>query len=362
MEYARLARNTELTRRIYGELQGALNAARLDQVVQAANINLIGSGEPYVPQEPFLPNRTRDLAFGGAIGLFLAILSVLLLEQSDNRLRNMDTARRIAPGPVVGALPRLSRSQMDHLMDGSQSASAIEAYSLARANLALVHRQNANTALWNRQVVLITSAVPGEGKSLTAFQIAHSMARTGRQVILVDADMRRPTQNDLFNTDEPVGLADVLSGVMTLNEALVSSEQENLLVLHSGTPRQNPTDLVSTERMAETIAALRAEADVVVIDTPACSVVADALILAPYADCILHVIGAGQVDEDIVRETAAALQSASPKTLAFFVNRAPREKTATYSNYYRYQTPETRFPSLPALPAGTGAAEPGDKA
>jgi polysaccharide biosynthesis transport protein len=356
MEYSRLRRNTELTRELYSGYQKELNHTRL--VKDTAPINIVRTSlDPYVPQEPFLPDKTRDLAFGGFIGLFLAMISVLLLEQADDRVRNMETARRIAPGPVVGALPKLTRSQMRSLMAGNSDMNSIESFSLARANLSLVHRQNSHSSLWGKQVVLVTSAVPGEGKSLTAFQMARSMARAGRQVILVDADMRRPSQNKLFNTDEPSGLADVLSGEMTLDDALVATDLDNLLVLHSGAPDLNPTDLISSERMITTLAALREESDVVVVDTPACSVVADALLLAPYADCILHVIGAGQVGETLVSDTAAALQAAAPKTLAFFVNRAPSEKRAPYSNYYRYVAPADRAPVMRALPPGVGATD-----
>lgn len=354
LTYARLARESELAKSLYQQYQSALNAVEVDTEAAVANIQL--ASDAYVPQEPYSPDHRRNLAFGAIIGLFLSLVSILLLEQSDDRVRDTEGARRIAPGPVVGALPKLSRRQLDSLMSGKLEMNAIEAYSLARANLSLVHRRNTHGSLWNKQVVLITSAVPGEGKSLTAFHMARSMARAGRQVILVDADMRRPSQNYLFNTDEPSGLANVLSGEMELSDALVSSDVENLLVLYSGTIHQNPTDLVSTERMIETIDALREESDVVIIDTPACSVVADALLMAPYADCILHIIGAGQVGENVVCEAAAALQAASPKTLAFFVNRAPKEKRTAYANYY-YATPEPRQPALLGLPPGTGSAD-----
>jgi capsular exopolysaccharide synthesis family protein len=359
MEFAQLSRQSEMSRQIYQQLQTALSATRLDKDMAAGNVQV--AQLPYAPEQPFLPNRTRDLIFGTVIGLFLSMLSVLLLEQGDKRVRDLESVRRLAPGPVVGALPQMSRRQLRGMLDGEMDPTAIEAYSLARANLSLAHRQSGEHSLWGRQVVLITSAVPGEGKSLTAFQMARSIARSGRSVILVDADMRRPTQNRMFNTDEPYGLADILMGEMTLDDALVSSDIDTLHVLHSGTSNRNPTDLVSTQKMADVISELREEADVVIIDTPACSVVADALLLAPHADCILHVIGAGQVDEALVNDTAAALRAASPKTLAFFVNRAPRERRGSYHNYY-YYAPQgegvmTRKPALPEVDSDAGPSD-----
>jgi Mrp family chromosome partitioning ATPase len=150
--------------------------------------------------------------------------------------------------------------------------------------------------------------------------------------------MRRPSQNRLFNTAEPVGLADVLANGLPLAEALVTSDTENLSILHSGMPVRNPTELISLPQMVETLEALRSEADVVIIDAPACAAMADALLIAPHVDCIFHVIGVGMVDEQLMAQTIAALNAAAPKTMVFFVNRTPKpSRGKSYSSYYSYQ-------------------------
>jgi polysaccharide biosynthesis transport protein len=343
-EHSRLERRVELARGLYTQLQGTLNAVRLDQDMASGNVQISQYG--YAPEDPVRPNRTRDLGFGIAAGIFLSLAAVLLLEQSDKRVRTVSNVRDIVPGPIVGMLPRMSRQDMEGLIGGVSTPRASEAYSLARANMALALRSAAQRDLWQQHVIMVTSAVPGEGKSVTAAAMACSIARTGRSVILVDADMRRPAQNGIFHTDERIGLADVLAGEISLEEALVASDIDTLSILHSGTPRMSPTELVSLPTMVATIDKLREEAEVVIIDTPACAFMADALLIAPHADCVLQVVGAGQVDEDLVRETTTALKAAEPKMMLFFVNRAPKDRSNAYHSYY-----------YAGIPAGVGAAD-----
>ncbi|MGI4787871.1 MAG: FHA domain-containing protein, partial [Janthinobacterium lividum] len=167
------------------------------------------------------------------------------------------------------------------------------------------------------------SALPGEGKSLTATELAHSFARAGRRVVLVNADMRRPSSlMQTTKTSEP-GLAEVLSGDIRVEDALMPTETPNLSMLHGGNATQNPIDLISQPLMAGTMQSLREAADVVIVDSPPAGVVADALLIAPHVDCVLYVVGVGIVNSESMRNTAGALAAAAPKMLAYFVNRVP---------------------------------------
>ncbi|MCC6730596.1 MAG: polysaccharide biosynthesis tyrosine autokinase [Chthonomonadales bacterium] len=334
MEYARLVRNAELARNLYTSLQTALNSVRLDKDMASGNVQI--AQYAFVPDDPFRPSRSRDLLFGGAIGVFLAIVSVLLLEQSDRRVRSVDDVRRLVNGPVVGVLPRIPRSDIEGLATGDSRVPAVDAYSLARANLSLALRSTGHADPWHQQIILVTSAIPGEGKSVTAAAMARTIARSGKSVILVDTDVRRPSMSRIFGTAETSGLSDVLTGEMPLSEAIVSTDTPNLYLVHAGPMVHNPTELLSLPVLKETLERLRAEADVVVLDAAACTAVADALLLAPHVDCILYVVGAGLVDQGIVRDTVAALSAAAPDTMVFFVNRAPREHAHTYRYYYAY--------------------------
>lgn len=334
LEYAKLASAKGLASGLLTSLQASLNAARIERDTASGNVQI--SQYAVAPEDPFVPNHGRDFAFGAVVGVALSLAAILLLEQTDRRIHTVDDVRRLAPGPVVGELPQLSAAAVAELVSGRSPSLANEAYSLARANLALTFPEAFNGSAHGSQIILVTSALPGEGKSLTSNQMAKSLARAGKSVILVDADMRRPAQNLLFGTAEEIGLADVLAGRVPLDQALVSSGIDNLAVLHSGSPDRNPSELLSHPRMKTLIEDLRKEAEIIVLDTPACAVVADSLLLAPFADCVLHVVGAGISEGPAVRDATAALAAAAPKTMVYFVNRAPRGGRHAYSYYADY--------------------------
>ena len=356
MRYARLTRNAELARQLNSSLQSSLNVARVSNDLVSGNVQV--TSEAILPNLPFSPIRSRNLLMGGMIGLGTALLLSFLLENADHRLRSLDRVRQLVSGPIIGMLPQMSRRGVHALETGGAPAVAIEAYSLARANLAMVARESLKNLPWTKQVILVTSAVPAEGKSLTAAYMARSLAQGGKSVILVDADMRRPTQNRLFNTNEPLGLAEVLIGRIALEDVLVRSDTDNLFLLHSGQPSRNPTELISLPQMGQLLATLRETADIIVLDTPACVAVADALLLAPQADCIVQVIGLGKVDEEMLLETTSALQAAAPRTLVYFVNRVARKARQGYTKYYRYTDHVKAAKSMPPPTANPEALAP----
>jgi capsular exopolysaccharide synthesis family protein len=211
---------------------------------------------------------------------------------------------------------------------------AVEAIGVARANLAFALGDDPLIDTLQDKVILVTSAIPGEGKSVTAAALARSLAQAGKRVVLVDADLRRPSQNRLFNTKVTHGLADVLAGDRKLDDVLVASNLSGLTLLYSGYATRNPGDLLSLPGFGETIATLRDRADVIVVDAPTAMMVPDVLYMTRYVDCILHVVGSGQVQRSLFLESAETLEAASKKPILFFVNRAPQGRSKAFSSYY----------------------------
>jgi succinoglycan biosynthesis transport protein ExoP len=336
-EYTRVFRNADLARQTYAQLQLALNQAQLAADTAVGNVQVTQAATP-----PLLPaglTPIKLIVVGVLLGLLLAAGAVLLTERADHRIRTVDRARYLVGGPVIGMLPPVSRRQIRRLLRGQVPPEVVEAYSLARANMSLALRNTGDLDLIQQQVIMVTSALPGEGKSITASELAKSTARSGKTVILVDADMRRPSQGKLFHREDALGLAEVLADMSLLSAALGAPVSENLFLLQSGHTRRNPTELISHVQMGELIARLKGMADVVILDAPACALVADPLLIAPHVDCILQVISLGVADEDLVRDTSATLQAAAPKTMAFFINRAPRERTRRRYRSYYYHAP-----------------------
>jgi len=364
-QYQKLAQNLDSAQGVYKQLKNNLDSAYANRAAAQPNIQIAQLAT--VPSDPSSPVVWRNYAFGGLIGVVLGIATMLLLEQNDSRVRSLKVARRMLPGPVIGTLPRISGAQMRALESGEAIGPIAEAYSLARANLALALRDISHEDLGGSQVVMVTSALPGEGKSITVASLARSAARAGKQVILVNADLRHPSINQIFRTNEKIGLAEVLIGAVSAEDALVSSDTPYLSILHSGTPDRNPSDLLALPTMAELIEHLRKEADLILIDTPPCSVVADALVLAPLCDCILQVVSLDMADQVTTLETAEALRAAEPKKLLFFINRSDTRTARNYHSYYYYSqngksarnghTPEKSKPAVPSLAPETNATQ-----
>ena len=375
---ARLARNADLARSLTSSLQAGLNAARLEKDMVSGNIQRVQAAD--VPEKPVSPDLKKNLLLSAGIGLALAVFAVMLLEQMDRRVRTQDGLRRITREPIVGALPALPRAQIAALRQGELTMAVSEALNLTGINLDLLLRRpqpsrptltassldplsgpgitqalviqrtdepnygpeydaqssafSDSFAQMTNPIILVTSALPGEGKSVTAASLARTLARGGKRVILVDADLRRPAQSEMFPPSNDLGLADVLSGRVALADALMHSEVHRLLVLHSGIPTDTATALLSNARLPKLMQELREAQCTVLIDTPASAVVGDTLQLAPYADCILQVVGAGLVDEHMVKQTTHALRAAASCQVAYFVNRADGTHRSAYSNYY----------------------------
>ncbi len=247
MQYAQLSQNADLATTLYTSLQAALNVTRLQKDQVSGNVQITqGAVLGYLPVKP---RMEIDVLLGVALGSFLSLCLVMLLEQLDQRVRTLDEVRALVSGPIIGMLPQISRKRMTALAQGLMLPEFEEPFSLVRVNLPYVMRHAMMRENLQHQTILVTSAVPGEGKSVTASQLARSMAESGKSVILVDANLRRPVQSFLFHTGETRGLANVLAGELALDEAIATSDVEGLSILHSGESRQNPTSLLSGPRL-----------------------------------------------------------------------------------------------------------------
>jgi len=332
-EYKQLVRQVDLTNMLYSSLRSALDAARLDADIATGNVQITQSA--IVPDKPFRPNLPQNLALVGLVGVFLASLVIIFLEQRDHPVRSIADVQRLVSAPVLGSLPALPRVKAAALMAGSGGGQVMESYRQTYANLLLAIHQSRQAGLLRHPVILVTSALPGEGKTVTARHLARAIALSGKRTVLVDADLRAPSQGRPLSAaadkGKPQGLADVLRGTALLEEALTESEYRNLLFLGRGQVESDSADMISHPRMEQILGDLRGLADVVIVDAPACLERADASFLAPHADCILQVVGAGRVDDNGLRQTFQALAMARPSLLAIFFNFSPERRLTLMS-------------------------------
>ncbi|QBS37607.1 polysaccharide biosynthesis tyrosine autokinase [Thermaerobacter sp. FW80] len=217
------------------------------------------------------------------------------------------------------------------ILGGLESHSpAVEAYRLVRTNLQYLAVDKPLRS------IMITSGLPGEGKSLTAANLALSFANAGKTTVLVEADMRRPVQSALFGLANVYGLSAVLAGSCTLNEALqLVPRAKNLWVLPAGPTPPNPAELLGSRRAHELFAGLVNDYEVVIYDTPPAVMVADPLVLAPKVDGVILVVSAENSDHVQSQKAKEALEKVGARILGVILNDVPLKRMGYYARYYR---------------------------
>ncbi len=294
------------------------------------------------PDGPSKPNPALNTLLGGLLGLLTSLLLIFVIEQLDRRVRTEEQVERLGSGPILGALPRLSRGSLSLLNRKMLPVPVAESYSLTGANL---QRVLGKPLAGMGRIVMVTSAQAGEGKSLTAAELARSLARSGKRVILIDADMRHPGLHALFDGVPESGLVEVLAGKAALDDALTESETPNLSVLFNSAARANSADIIVSPHMNSFLQTVRSRADIVVLDTPSCTVV-DPLLLAPSVDYVLQVIDLGRANEDAVNSTSSVLSGLAP--LGLFINRTSKKNAPAYEVARSFASTAT----APGLPGG----------
>lgn len=184
------------------------------------------------------------------------------------------------------------------------------------------------------QVIMVTSANPGEGKSTSSANLAVVYAQAEKKVLLIDADLRKPTMHHYFMVSNRSGLTNVLTQQLVLDAAIKDTSVEGLQVLPSGPTPPNPSELLSSQRMADLMRELRQRYDVIIVDTPPLMAVADAQIVSRLCDGSLLVMKSGFVKRDIAVKAKASLEHAKSRILGVVLNNMNRKTADSYYYYY----------------------------
>lgn len=306
-----------------------------------------------LPTKPSSPNVPLYLIVAGLLGLMLSGAAIFAVEYLDETIKDANDAQKQLNLATLGTISRIGeiKKPTDQVITLTQPRSPIaEAYRVLRTNLRFSGIENPNGAL------LVTSSGPGEGKSTTAANLATTIAQGGKRVILVDCDLRRPSQHQLFNVSNDVGLTDLfLDDAPPLSKVWKTTSVPTLRLLTSGTIPPNPSEMLDSKRMSELLAELRDQADMVVIDSPPVLVVADASILGSRCSGALLVVDSGKTRIDVARRALNTLKQANVKMLGTVVNKlSTRRSSGYYYNYYSYygsknKTSKTPKPSKEAL-------------
>lgn len=286
------------------------------------------------PAEPSAPNVQRNLLLGLLCGLAGGIGVAVLRALLDTRLRGEADLRRLTDAPVLGGISFDSDATKKPLLTQTAPQSPrAESFRQLRTNLQFAHVSHES------KTVLVTSSLPGEGKSTTATNLAIALAQAGQTVALIDADLRRPMIAEYLGLERGAGLTTALIGKAELNDLLQPWGSDNLYVLTSGQVPPNPSELLGSDKMKQLISRMESAFDAVVIDAPPLLPVTDAAVLAQQVGGVVLVIGSQKVRTTDVEKSLAALEMVEADLLGVVLNRLPSKGPDAYAySYYSYES------------------------
>lgn len=310
----------------YNLLLNSLNQALISQANQANALTIVQTAT--IPQEPSSPSATRMAVLGGVIGLMGGIALAFILEAINPRLYSEGQIELVTDSTISGRIPRISKRYRRNVYTGDVFGA--EAFRRLSANIMSKLAQDEK-----HRLLLVTSAIPGEGKSTVAANLALSLARSHRSVALIDCDMRRPTQHTIFEvTPKDRTLRDVLMERTSIDDALESVGVQNLKIIPAGTSVVNSTELLTSDQMGTLTAHLMEHFDMVILDAPATLAAPDSMVLATMADAVLLVVDPNRTTERTLVMAYEQLQSVGANIIGTVVNRVKKDQAMRWRAYY----------------------------
>ena len=352
IEYSLLKRDVDTNRQLYEGLLEKLKEAGVAAGLKSNNFRIVDGARP--PQSPVEPNIPRNLLFAAVLGLASGVGLAFLLEGLDNTIRTTEQAQLISGVASLGMIPLGSKSAREgpnaKRLVIATSKEAVELVTQVRpqSQMAESYRALRTSLLLSNmgappKVIMVTSALPQEGKTTTSINTAVVLAQKGVRVLLIDADLRRPSIHKTLGMGPHSGLSNVLTGGTTLEQAITrTTVLPNLFVLAAGTPPPNPAELLASSNLKDVLDQLKQQYDHIVIDTPPSLSVTDAVVLSPRADAVVLVIRSGQTTKQALRRSRDILAQVNAKVVGVLLN-AVDLSSPDYYYYYEYQGKYARY-------------------
>lgn len=294
------------------------------------NLSIVTPAE--APIAPSAPNTKLNLLLGLFTGLVLGLGTALLRTTLDNQIRGEADLRRVTDAPLLGGISFDNDATRKPLLtQAAHQSPRAESFRQLRTNL-----QFANVS-GHAKTVLVTSSLPGEGKSTTATNLAISLAQAGQTVCLMDADLRRPMVNEYLGLERNAGLTTALVGAADVNDLLQNWGDDNLYVLTSGQIPPNPSELLGSEEMRHLISRLEQAFDTIIVDAPPLLPVTDAAVLAQHVGGVVVVVGSQKLKQQDLEKSLGALEMVGATILGVVLNRLPVKGPDAYAySYYSH--------------------------
>lgn len=265
-------------------------------------------------------------------GVVLAILMIFGIELFDNTIKTDEDVKEYLKSSVLGEVPK-ERNMIKKITAETLKEIdpvLLESFRTLRTNIEFI------TSCNNIKAVAVTSARPGEGKTMTASLLASVMAQAGKKTILIDCDLRNPNVHKLFRIVNQSGLTNYLSGKITLSGAISKGNIDNLYIMTSGIKPPNPVELMDSSSMRSLIKMLRNDYDLIILDTPPVGLVTDAQVLTQFTDTSLFVVSSGKTVKEEAIKAKEAIRQVGGNIMGILLNNAKLSSTYRGYSYYYY--------------------------
>jgi succinoglycan biosynthesis transport protein ExoP len=297
----------------------------------SATVKVTVTEEAEVVTAPITPNTPRNLVLGVLVGLLAGAGAAVARERLDNTIKTPDDVARLAGVSLVGALAEDAALNEEHIVNDDDAYSeTAEAYRQIRTNLQFLDVDDP------ARTIVITSSLPGEGKTTVAVNLAIVLAQSGARVALVEADLRRPRVTRYLGMISGAGLSNVLAGTARYDELTQPYGDGRLTVLAAGPMPPNPSEMLGSKLMRSLLAEAREENDFIIIDAPPLLPVTDAAVLSVAADGAIIVARHGVTTRAQLQQAASNLKRIDAKLLGVVLNRIPPKAAEGYGYGYSY--------------------------
>jgi capsular exopolysaccharide synthesis family protein len=337
-QYQALKSEVESSRSMYHEFLQRRKELESMSGLGTMNITIVDRALP--PKTPVRPKKWLNLTLAIIVGLLGGVALAFFFEYLDDTVKTPEDIKDILGLPFLGLIPVISKSVLEEgrglIVGEGRFSTVAEAFRTLRTGLSFAKTKDGVT-----KIVMITSPGPQEGKTLNSVNLAASMARNGLRVLLVDADLRKPTVHHILGLENDKGISTLCSGPTALDEAVMPTKVENLWALTSGPIPPNPSELLGSAQMTELLREMGETYDYVLIDTPPTGAVTDPVVLATQVDGVVVVVSAGTTRRKAAQHCAEQISRVHGTILgvvlnAFHVGRASYYRYAYYhSPYYR---------------------------
>ena len=323
VELAELERQAEAARLLYENFLGRYRETSEQQELDRPDARIIAEAE--LPSQPSFPRKGLMMAGGGVLGLLLGLGAAVLLELLDRGFRRSEQLEKATATPILGVAPliKVKSSPTEYLLNKPFSAFS-ESLRTIRTALQFTNVDNPH------KVVLITSSVPGEGKSTLSFGLARMAAQAGARTLFIEADLRRPIVAKQAGLKPSAYLSDVLIDEARLEEALTVDERSgaHLILAKGGVP--SPAELLASRKMAALLQSMKAHYDLILVDTPPVMAVSDAAVLGQAVDAVLFVVRWAETPRETVKAALHQLSTLGVEVTGLVMSQVDLRKQASY--------------------------------